>query len=161
MIAEENTNLAVKDFWQKFLESLPEEQRAKLKIPEAWAFGDSGAMADELGNLAFESIKAGTASLVEEYKAGQETLPRAGGLSILLDGRGKPICLIETTSVEIKPFNEVDARFAYDEGEGDRSMEYWRRVHRRFFNRTCAEIGVQFSEEMLVVCERFKVIYRP
>jgi uncharacterized protein YhfF len=159
-MAEENTNPAVKDFWNKYLDTLPEEQRAEMKMPEAWAFGDGGEMADELGTLAIKGIKAGTASLVKEYEAENGTLPKAGDLSIILDGHGRPLGIIETTSVEIKPFKEVDAKFAYDEGEGDRSLKYWRQVHKRFIGRTCAEIGISFSEDLLVVCERFKVIYK-
>ena len=31
------------------------------------------------------------------------------------------------------PFDEVDEEHAYLEGEGDRSLEYWREVHERFF----------------------------
>jgi uncharacterized protein YhfF len=160
-MAEENNNPMVKDFWQKYLETLPKEQISDLKIPEAWAFGDGEAMAYELGILVVKGIKTATCSLFKEYEAGHEVLPQAGDLSIILDGRDQPLCMIETTSVEIKPFNEVDAQFAYDEGEGDRSLKYWRHVHKRFFNRTCVKIGAQLSEEMLVVCERFKMIYRP
>jgi uncharacterized protein YhfF len=52
-------------------------------------------------------------------------------------------------------FNDVDAAFAYDEGEGDRSLEYWRRAHRRYFTR----LG-QFAENMMLYCERFRVIER-
>jgi uncharacterized protein YhfF len=116
-------------------------------------------MADDLGGLVVRGVKTATCSLYWEYEAGLEVLPEAGGLSIILDGRGDPLCLIETTSVEIKPFNTVDAQFAYDEGEGDRSLEYWRQAHRRFFGRTCADFGRELSEDMPVVCERFKVLF--
>jgi uncharacterized protein YhfF len=160
MIFEESKSPAVTDFWQKYLETLPKGRGKDLKMPEAWAFGDGEAMADELGSLVVKGIKTATCSLFKEYETGNEVLPQAGGLSIILDGRGEPLCLIETTSVEIKPFNKVDAQFAYDEGEGDCSLEYWHQAHRRFFSRTCAEIGMQFSEEMPVVCERFKMVYK-
>jgi uncharacterized protein YhfF len=160
-MVDKNTNPIVRDFWQKYLRTLPKENRADIKMPETWGFGDGEAMANELGSLVVKGIKTATCSLFKEYETGHEVLPQAGDLSIILDGRGEPLCLIETTLVVIKPFNEVDAQFAYDEGEGDRSLEYWRQAHRRFFNRTCVEIGIEFTEEMLVVCERFKVIYRP
>ena len=104
-------------------------------------------MADDLGGLVVQGIKTATCSLYWEYEAGLEVLPEVGGLSIILDGRGGPMCLIETTSLEIKPFNTVDAQFAYDEGEGDRSLEYWRQAHWRFFGRTCVEIGRELSED--------------
>ena len=51
----------------------------------------------------------------------------------MLDGRGQPRCVIETTEVTYRRFGEVDAAFAYEEGEGDRSLAYWRNAHRRLF----------------------------
>lgn len=54
------------------------------------------------------------------------------------------------------PFSKVDEKFAYTEGEGDKSLEYWRRVHIKAFNDELKEL----SEDMLVVCEIFQVIYK-
>ncbi len=158
-MTDASKNPEIKRFWQNYQASLPDINRASLKFPQVWAFGIGAEMADELGGLVVAGIKTATCSLLWEYEAGLEMLPEVGGLSIILDGCSAPLCLIETTSVETKPFNTVDAQFAYDEGEGDRSLEYWRQAHRRFFGRTCAEIGKQLSEDMPVVCERFKVLF--
>ena len=158
-MAEENTNPLVQQFWQDYLETLPENKRTLQKFPQVWGFGDSPEMADELGGLVVQGIKTATCSLYWEYEVGLEVLPEVGGLSIILDGRGGPLCLIETTSLETQPFNTVDAQFAYDEGEGDRSLDYWRKVHWRFFTRACAAINKQPAEDMPVVCERFKVLF--
>lgn len=35
----------------------------------------------------------------------------------------------KTTNVYIVPFNEVSIKYAFKEGEGDKSLSYWRRVH--------------------------------
>ena len=35
-----------------------------------------------------------------------------------------PRCVIETTEVSYRRYDEVDAAFAYEEGEGDRSLAY-------------------------------------
>ncbi|HAX69535.1 MAG TPA: ASCH domain-containing protein, partial [Anaerolineae bacterium] len=59
-----------------------------------------------------------------------------------------------------RKYNEVDADFARDEGEEDLSLESWRAGHKRFFTRTLAEIGREFSEDMPLICERFRVIYK-
>ena len=45
-----------------------------------------------------------------------------GALSVVLDGRGEPICVIRSVKVEVRPFGEVDEAFAWVEGEGDRSL---------------------------------------
>jgi uncharacterized protein YhfF len=41
------------------------------------------------------------------------------------------LCIVETTEVTLRMYNEVDAEFAREEGEGDLSLEYWREAHRQ------------------------------
>jgi uncharacterized protein YhfF len=86
-------------------------------------------------------------------------LPEVGQKTIVLDGNDDPLCTIETTEVEVRPYNEVDARFAYEEGEGDRSLESWRQAHWRFFSRTLPNMGKEPTPDMPLVCERFRVIH--
>jgi uncharacterized protein YhfF len=150
---------AIKRFWQGYLATLPETDRMGKKMPDAWAFGLGSEMADDLGALVASGIKQATASLLWEYESEGSKLPEAGDLSIILDGRGHPLCIIQTLKVEIKPFDKVDEKFAYDEGEGDRSLNYWREAHWRFFSRTCEEISHEPAEDMPVVCERFKMVW--
>ena len=42
-------------------------------------------------------------------------------------------------------------------GEGDRSLEYWRNTHRRFFIEELCKDGLDFNEDMELVCEEFEV----
>ena len=149
---------AIERFWLDYLASQQDEQQSP--IAEAWDFGDSPQMADELGGLVMAGVKTATCSALWEYEADGEPLPQVGGLSIILDGAGQPLCLIETVEVTIRPYDQVDAAFAYAEGEGDRSLDYWRAAHRRFFSRTLPAIGRQFDQTMPLVCERFRVVYR-
>ena len=58
------------------------------------------------------------------------------------------------------PFDEVDEEHAYLEGEGDRSLEYWREVHERFFTENATH-DRGFAPDMPVVLERFRVVYQP
>ena len=158
-MTEEKTDPQVQQFWRDYLETLPESMRASQGSPQAWGFGDSPEMADELGGLVVQGIKTATCSLYWEYEAGLEVLPEVGGLSIILDGRGAPLCLIETASLEFKPFNAVGAEFAYDEGEGDRSLDYWRRVHWEVFSKECVSLGKEPTENMSLLCEKFRVLF--
>jgi uncharacterized protein YhfF len=149
-------------FWRACRAALPAEQSARLPdFPDAWGFGDGPAMADELGALALAGVKTATCGLLWEYEAEREPLPESGQLSVILDGAGRPLCLIETTEVRILPYQEVDAQFAYDEGEGDRSLAYWRAEHWKFFSRYLAELGRQPAMDMPLVCERFRVVFTP
>jgi len=117
-------------------------------------------MADELGALIAQGIKTATCSSLWEWEAEGNPIPQAGLITIVLDGRGEPLCIVETVEVAIHRYNEVDADFARDEGEGDLSLSYWRKAHRNFFSRTLPKIGKEFSEEMPLVCERFRMIYK-
>ncbi len=123
-------------------------------------FGDSPEMADELGQLILDGRKTATCSAQWEYEADGDPPPKPGERLIVLDGRDLPICIIETTEVEGHAFDEVDARFARDEGEGDRTLEHWRREHRTFFSRILPRVGREFSEDMPLLCERFRMIHR-
>lgn len=148
----------IETYWQKFLYTLPADSPyySKSYVAEGW--GDSPEMADELGGLIAQGIKTGTCSALWEWEAEGNPIPEVGLVTVALDGKGEPLCIVETTEVFIRKYNEVDADFARAEGEGDLSLEYWREAHRNFFSRTLPKIGKEFSEEMPLVCERFRVI---
>jgi uncharacterized protein YhfF len=150
----------VGDFWRGFLSTLPAGSTFRDRGYEAWSFGDGPEMADRLGGLVLAGRKTATCSALWELEAEGEPVARPGEKSIILDGRGEPLCVIETTEVEVRRFDEVDEAFAREEGEGDLSLAYWREAHRRFFAGTLPEIGHRFSNDMPLVCERFRVIYR-
>jgi uncharacterized protein YhfF len=150
--------MIVEEFWQAYLDTLDDAEKPDSYM--AWGFGDTPEMADELGKLVLDGVKTGTASLAWEYNHDGEPLPRAGEHSIVLDGAGDPLCIIETTRVYIEPYNLVDEEQAYAEGEGDRSLNYWREAHWNYFSRRCEVIEREPSEHMPVVCERFHVVYK-
>lgn len=147
-------------FWQAYLVSLPRGSPQPVERPPAWYFSDSAQAADHLGELVLRGLKTGTASLYWSYQDDQESLPSPGDLSIITNFEGQPLCLIQTTRVEVLPFDQVGADQAAAEGEGDLSLEYWQQVHWEFFNRECRRIGRKPDRSMPVVCERFEVIYR-
>jgi histidinol-phosphate aminotransferase len=148
-------------FWKAYLDSLPSEQRpAEDPRPESWGFGHLPEHADELGALVLQGIKTATCSLLWSYEFEGESLPQVGELSIITNGAGEPICLIETTQIDIIPFDQVGAQHAFEEGEGDRSLAYWREVHWRVFTPECRASGREPSETMPLVCERFRMLYK-
>ncbi len=128
---------------------------------EAFAFGDSAPLAQELAELVLRGIKRATAGALWSFEAQGKRLPVPGDLSIVTSWSGDPLCIIETQAVEVVPFSKVDAEFAATEGEGDGSLSFWQDAHRQYFGRECRAAGREFSEDMLVACERFTVVYRP
>ena len=123
---------------------------------EAWAYGDSP---DMLAELTLQGIKTATASAYPVYELEGEPLPEAGEYSVILNSRDEAVCVIKTTKVFTVPFCRVDERQAWKEGEGDRSLSYWREVHKKFFSSEMEELGLSFNEGMKVVCEEFIRVY--
>ena len=93
------------------------------------------------------------------YEQGGEPMPEAGRLEVITDWNGNPTCIIEVTKVFECRFSEVDNDFAYAEGEGDRTLEWWRKAHWNYFSKECREAGIPMSEDVMLVLERFKTVY--
>lgn len=128
---------------------------------EVVAFGDSPAMADELARLVMHGPKRATAGLLRDFTEGGESMPVVGGYVVVVDGNGAPCCIWRTTDVRIKPVAEVDAAFAWDEGEGDRTLADWLDGHRRYFRRQAEREGFLYDDSMPVVLERFTLVWPP
>lgn len=123
---------------------------------EAWAYGDAP---DKLAKLTLDGAKTATASAYPLYAQEQEPIPEPGQYSVILDSREEAVCILQTTKVYVTPFSRVSEEQAWKEGEGDRSLRYWRKVHREFFTKELEEAGMSFTEEMDVVCEEFVRVY--
>jgi uncharacterized protein YhfF len=150
----------VEAYWKRFLASLPADSPYRRRSYTAEKWGDYRELAEELGALIAAGTKTASCSSLWEWEAEGNPIPEVGLITIVLDWEGAPLCIIEAVEVEIKPYNQVDAQFAYEEGEGDRSLQYWREAHWRYFSRMLAAIGREPSEDMPLVCERFRVIYK-
>lgn len=148
---------AVELMWRAFLDGTGAGDHAVLR--GTFAFGDSPEMADELSGLVLHGPKRATAGLYLDYVSGEEPVPAPGDHWVVLDGRRDPVCVIRTTQVEIKPLDRVDDAFAWDEGEGDRSLAFWMAAHQRFFRRSCERAGERFTDDILTVCERFDLVW--
>jgi uncharacterized protein YhfF len=132
------------------------EQSGLTGEHEAWAFGEAP---DKLASLVKGGVKTATCSAYDLYQAGKESLPKVGGYSIILDSCGEAVCIIRTTKVYVEKFDQVTAEHAYKEGEGDRSLEYWRIVHEDFLKRELGAINRSFDGNTRVVCEEFELVY--
>ncbi|WP_088035142.1 ASCH domain-containing protein [Evansella clarkii] len=144
-------NKKIQQFWQDFCTA---NNMKKIEYKDAFQFGVS---ADWLAELVVEGKKTATTSGFVFYEIEKEDLPKAGEYSIVLDGREEPAAVIQIQSVEVVPMNEVTEEFALAEGEGD--YRYWWDAHEEFFSGLLKEHGLEFSSDMLVVCERFKKVY--
>ena len=150
-------NEVVRKYWQGFLDTNPE---VPADTPyQVWHFGNTKEMALDLAGLVFAGKKIGTASLAAVNKIKPDEAPIPAGYSVVTDLDDMPLCIIQTTEIRHIPFDEVDAQFAADEGEGDQSLEYWRDIHHRYFTREAAELGLDFNERSIICCERFRLVF--
>jgi len=145
----------VTDYWNRF----QKESRVTSRFVSAWSFGDDPKLADELLELVLTGKKTGTATLVIELEKEGDKMPQVGDHNIILDGKGKPAAIIQTTSVEIKPFNEVEETYAHSEGEDDRTLESWKREHWKYWTRKGQKLGFTMKEDLPVICENFELVY--
>jgi uncharacterized protein YhfF len=150
---------AARVYWDAFLALLPPDHPARAARVVAEQFGDTQALADELGALIVRGAKKATCSALWEWEAEGQPIPAPGMYQVVLDGGSRPLCIIEVTEVDVRPFRAVDEVFAAAEGEGDRSHAYWRDGHWRYFSRVLPLIGRTPSEDMPLVCERFRVVF--
>ena len=103
--------------------------------------------------------KTATASAYDLYALEAESLPQEGTFDVILDSQNQAVCIVEITRVSVQPFNQVSADHAYKEGEGDKSLAYWRQVHEACFAEWLREAGLTFTPNSKVVLEEFRKVY--
>lgn len=126
----------------------------EMKYPGAgaWQMGDSPELASELANLIKKGIKTASCGSFASYQQ-EESAPRIGSYNIILDGQNVPVCVIRLVSLQLVRFCDINEEFARKEGEGNLSLEYWKKEHQRFFIREG-----HFSEDMELIAEEFEVV---
>ena len=75
-----------------------------------------------------------------------------GDISIILDSAGNAQAIIENIKVSIVPFNKIDATFAHNEGEGNKTLASWRKIHKAFWK--------DIKPDTLLECEEFRLLYQ-
>ncbi|QZY56480.1 ASCH domain-containing protein [Crassaminicella profunda] len=156
----EQEHKSVQKMWGNYLMSIGENIRNTNKNYTSWYFCDNEKSANNLAKLVKQGTKRATTGLYYFYEVDGEILPKEGVFSIITDWDGIAQCIIQTKKVTVLPFKEVTEEFVKTEGEGDKSLKYWRKVHKDFFTRELKEQEIEFSEDMLVVCEEFEVAYK-
>lgn len=123
---------------------------------DTWQFG---AEADLLAKLVLEGTKTATASAYDLYAVDNDPLPEVGSYDVILDSKDQAVCIIQIKKVSVAPFKEVSEKHAFKEGEGDKSLDYWRDVHQKFFTQCFDECDLTFTTDSRIVLEEFQVVY--
>ena len=120
---------------------------------ERFAFGNSPEMADELLALVLSGKKTATVSVILE----SDQKPNVGDLSLVLDGRGNPACVIKTVHLETVKFCDLTWDMVKLEGE-DETFEQWKAGNIRYWTRDAARRGYTFNDQTPITFERFEVV---
>ncbi|WP_240009503.1 ASCH domain-containing protein [Marinomonas algicola] len=160
LISRDNMDAKSKVYLDEYLQTLPSNVANKHTSFSSDYFCADEVNANICADLIVRGEKQASCSMDYWYSHEDEALPEVGHLQVVTDWDGNPVCIIEITSVSKCKYNEITAEFAALEGEGDKTLAWWRDAHWAFFALECDELGIQPSEDMLLVLEQFKVVYR-
>lgn len=149
--------MSVSEFWKEFLKVT--NKNKETKYIECFHFELTEKLANELLELVLTGTKRATSSSLLAYEVEGSRIPQVGDYSIITDWDGIPRCVIETAAVTILPYKDITFDICKREGEDD-SLESWQRGHERFFIEDGKELGYEFSQDMPVVFEDFKVVFK-
>lgn len=144
-------------FWHDYLDAA--HRPPDTRYYGAGHFGNSEAVATECVDLVLRGVKTATSTLLQEHQHTGKPLPQPGDAWIVTTWQGEPVCITETVEVKVMGFREVNERFARDYGEGDRTLLWWREAMWEYYAEECAAKGWQLSEDMPLVCERFRLVF--
>lgn len=145
--------MSAQDLWDAYCAAT--EQSGPL--PDVDQFGDTPVLADELLALVLNGTKRATCCLARDFST--QSRPKAGDRWIITDGAGRAACIIETKTTEMVRICDVTADFAFTEGEGDKSLAYWKREHDAYFKRQAASEGFTYDDKMIGICETFEKVW--
>ena len=90
---------------------------------EHFSFGDNPEMSKRLLQLVINKKKTGTSWAAVHGDHGTVI----GEQMIITDHKHNPKIIIKTTDLKKISFKDVTDGFAHSEGEGDKSLKYWRK----------------------------------
>ena len=148
-------NERVQQFWDAYATS---SQTAVDKF-DVVSFGDCAGLADELATQVITGKKRATTLLLRDFIKLGRRMPEPGDFRVVIDGKNAPRCIVRILHVDVKALRDVDESFAWDEGGGDRSLQWWRSAHARYFKRQGVSEGFAIDDDTEVVLERFEVVW--
>ncbi len=90
---------------------------------DKWTFDN-----DKLFDLVASDRKHGTCCLYD----GDDKMSKVGDINIIYNSQHQEI-KIKITGVCVRRFCDIDEQWAKIEGEGDLSLDYWKKIHLDFF----------------------------
>lgn len=120
-------------YLESYLNSLPLKTAEKYTSFSSDYFCSDEYNANVCAELILRGEKRASCSMEYWYSYEGEERPEVGHLQVVTDWSGKPVCIIEISSVSTCKYRDVSAEFAAAEGEGDKTLSWWRKAHWVFF----------------------------
>ena len=145
-------------YWNAYLKTDPPGRPLVPRITASYA--GNRRTTDSLLQLYLSGKKIAGSSLVQDFISSGESLPQVGDFWILLDSNSMPRCILKTERSEMHKFKDVTVEIAVAEGEGDLSIDFWKKTHKKFYDPFLKTWGVTDIEDAAVVTEFFKLVHR-
>ncbi|WP_067030009.1 ASCH domain-containing protein [Allomuricauda sp. CP2A] len=151
-------NASARNLWGDFLDAHLEF--ASKDAPKVVRFYDNEQDTNTCVDLICKETKRAVSHSLMGLQQRNMPLPKIGEFSVVTDWEGNAKCIIRTTSVKLTPFFAVREEQARLEGEGDKSLEHWKKTHWSYFSRELAEFGKIPRESMIVVFQGFELLFK-
>ena len=151
-------NASARNLWGDFLDAHLEF--ASGDAPKVIHFCHNEKDADLCADLVCKETKRATSHSLKGLQLRNEALPKIGDFYVVTDWEGNAKCVIRTTAVKLLPYFSVREEHARLEGEGDKSLEHWKKTHWDYYSRELKEFGAEPKESMIVVFEEFEMLYK-
>jgi uncharacterized protein YhfF len=145
----------IQTFWLEYQKAC----NVQVEGFSATAYGHTRSVADELAALIADGHKRAHATLERDFEAEGDALPRQGEHVVVLDGHGAPRAIVRLTHVERRYFNDIDDEFAFECGEGDRTLAWWLTAYRQEFAERAEAQGFQVGERAVLILEYFELVW--
>lgn len=150
-------NASARNMWGDYLDNHLED--AFAEAPKTIHFCDNEKDANECAQLVKKGIKRATSHSLLGLQYRKEPIPKIGNFTVVTDWGGKAQCIVRTTAVKFKPFFSIDEAYAELEGEGDKSLAYWKKVHWDYYTRELEPFDRVPRDSMIIVCEEFEKVF--
>ena len=150
-------NASANNMWGDYLKNHLED--VFHETPKTLHFCDNEKDANTCAKLVKKGIKKATSDSLLGLQYRNERLPKKGDYTIVTNWKGEAQCIVETIKVTLKPFFSITKEYARLEGEGDKSLAHWKKVHWDYYSRELEEFERLPRESMIVVFQEFEKVF--
>jgi uncharacterized protein YhfF/catechol 2,3-dioxygenase-like lactoylglutathione lyase family enzyme len=144
------------NFWNDFVTKFPKYEHHSIPVSDH--FCNDKINTDICADLVLKGVKQASCGLKIMYDLKKEFFPEINQLTIITNWDHQPICVVKTIDLSFRKFKDIDSKWAESEGEGDQSLKQWKETHRDYFQKQLDDLGLVFTEEVELICERFEVV---